>query len=560
MGPMRARIRPYHRTKPYFFVQSKRFLYEIPHAAIYNGDEHTREEIPNMRPSLIIALALAVSAPALAGPLTPPGAPASTHKTLTEVEPRIPLNQTNTPSGAFGVFEITQPGSYYLADNLIVPGDKILGIRILAENVTIDLNGFTITGHPGANGGIQMSISGEGIVIRNGTIRDFSKITGYGIDTESAQDSYIENVLVLNAAGVGFDTGFESTLVNCTARACGIGFDSNDSTLFRDCVASHSTAEGFYAGTSSKLINCLASFGSSHGFVLDTDAEATGCISEDNLGNGYELEFGGIVRSSIATSVNIGVNALSDAVIEDVTVRNTIGNGIQMVNGRGQIRNCNVFDTGNWGIVVTSNSLVLIEDCVVENISGTGISASGLSEATVSGCTVRNTTLDGIVVNTGSTNSSVVDCSVEGTGNWGIFLENGLVRDCNVANTVDDGIAVFQNATVEECTILNPGGNGIQMGGWSTAIRNTIRNAPQGLDINFAGINPIGEQCLVDSNFISFDGGFGTNVGVVDGPGDEGIIVRNTLMNCTVMVTGAPVGTVLGPINDVTSPWTNFIQ
>src|SRR4051794_19461257 len=51
---------------------------------------------------------------------------------------------TVTAAGGFP-FKITQPGSYKLTTNLVVPADKA-GIQIAANDVTLDLNGFGITG------------------------------------------------------------------------------------------------------------------------------------------------------------------------------------------------------------------------------------------------------------------------------------------------------------------------------------------------------------------------------------------------------------------------------
>ncbi|MBU6412576.1 MAG: hypothetical protein KGS45_03815 [Planctomycetes bacterium] len=54
-----------------------------------------------------------------AGPLNPPPGPiTSTHKTLTEIEPRIAINATNTPGDFDSLYKITQPGSYYLTANI----------------------------------------------------------------------------------------------------------------------------------------------------------------------------------------------------------------------------------------------------------------------------------------------------------------------------------------------------------------------------------------------------------------------------------------------------------
>ena len=102
----------------------------------------------------LAALALLITGGLLyAGPLNPPAGPVtSTYKTLTEVEPRIAINATNTPGDAIGdpspsLFKITQPGSYYLTGNITGVEDTH-GIEIVASGVTLDLNGFDLLGVP----------------------------------------------------------------------------------------------------------------------------------------------------------------------------------------------------------------------------------------------------------------------------------------------------------------------------------------------------------------------------------------------------------------------------
>ena len=58
------------------------------------------------------------------GPLDPPDGPITpTYKTLTEVEPRIPLNAETAPGDADYLFNIPKSGSYYLTGNIkVVPG------------------------------------------------------------------------------------------------------------------------------------------------------------------------------------------------------------------------------------------------------------------------------------------------------------------------------------------------------------------------------------------------------------------------------------------------------
>ena len=97
------------------------------------------------------------------GSLTPPGAPAPTMKTLDQVEARTPISSLPFP--------INNPGSYYLTKNLnVASGDAI---TINANQVTIDLNGFTIssTATPAAGTGVVLGNDITDITILNGHIK-----------------------------------------------------------------------------------------------------------------------------------------------------------------------------------------------------------------------------------------------------------------------------------------------------------------------------------------------------------------------------------------------------
>src|SRR4029434_7246959 len=100
--------------------------------------------------SYLVSLALILSAfhvPHSAfcqGPLTPPGVPAPTMKTLDQIEARTPLAGGSTP------IIVSQPGSYYLTGNVTISTtDHGITIAGVVKNVTIDLNGFTLAG-PGS--------------------------------------------------------------------------------------------------------------------------------------------------------------------------------------------------------------------------------------------------------------------------------------------------------------------------------------------------------------------------------------------------------------------------
>src|SRR5262245_60243098 len=68
-----------------------------------------------------------------------------------------------TPGDAAGFpVTITQPGSYRLSGNLIVPNSNTNAIEIASDFVTIDLNGFSILGPVNCAGGFPCAGAGTG--------------------------------------------------------------------------------------------------------------------------------------------------------------------------------------------------------------------------------------------------------------------------------------------------------------------------------------------------------------------------------------------------------------
>ena len=154
--------------------------------------------------SLVIAIALPLAASLFAqGDLTPPSAPAPSLKTLSQMEPRTIVNSTNTPGDAGNTFIISQPGSYYLIGNLTGAGSKN-GISIRSGNVTLDLNGFAVTGL-NADRGIDLPTAQSAVTIRNGTVSGWND---GGIRMDLVTSGLVENLTVTgNAGGAGLSLG-----------------------------------------------------------------------------------------------------------------------------------------------------------------------------------------------------------------------------------------------------------------------------------------------------------------------------------------------------------------
>jgi hypothetical protein len=126
------------------------------------------------------------------GPLEPPGVPAPSQSII---EPRTPISQ---PASAAGFpIVINQPGSYYLTQNITGVAGKN-GIEIPSGEVTLDLNGFTLTGVPGSGDGINVTGGGVANVrVRNGTIQGWGDD---GIEGPSVFYARYEDLTILGGS------------------------------------------------------------------------------------------------------------------------------------------------------------------------------------------------------------------------------------------------------------------------------------------------------------------------------------------------------------------------
>jgi parallel beta-helix repeat protein len=256
----------------------------------------------------------ALAALAKGGPLTPPAGPvASTNKTLGEIEPRIAINATNTPGNATSTFIISQPGSYYLAAPLVGEANKH-GIVINASGVTIDLNGFELTGVPGAVvDGIRAGVFDlRNICVHSGSVANW---TGHGINllTSFPNPVLVHHVLARANVGYGIRLGSASTVHNCVASfntEYGISVDDGSSVI--DCVGYLNTGVGISADAGGLVRGCTSYFNSGNGINLGSGGSAVHCNARNNGGHGIRLFVGGLALENTCRENNLaGVNSTS---------------------------------------------------------------------------------------------------------------------------------------------------------------------------------------------------------------------------------------------------------
>lgn len=298
------------------------------------------------KPVLAISAAvlLAVTGVLFAGPLNPPVGPvASTAKTLVEVEPRIAISTSNTPGDADSLFKITQSGSYYLTGNLTGALSKS-GIKVVADGVTIDLNGFAMTGFAGTLAGIHSPNGTSALTVKNGSIISWGTD---GINISGANSAIITGVSFL------YNTGR--------------GLNGNSAVYASDCTASGNGSDGISCGSYGTVINCIANQNGAAGIRVVTGASVSNCTATFNTTDGI-LAVGGAchIRSNTCTfngsgGIGAGIRTTStDNRIEDNQCSNAdFGIKIEGWNGNFLSRNTCTSNSTNWDIPAGNVCLVI---------------------------------------------------------------------------------------------------------------------------------------------------------------------------------------------------------
>jgi hypothetical protein len=202
------------------------------------------------------------------GPLEPPGPPGST---LPQVEPRSPI----PPVGWNGTFPIviSQPGSYYLTRPL-TGVENTDGIQITTGSVTLDLNGFTLTGVNKTGAGIKVLGLRANIHISNGVVRDwFYGINGWNDDSDQAVFSRVEQINAFNNGEVGIRLGYDSEIIDCNASQ-NVGGILTHYSVVRGC---HVTDNGSgIIATDVSLVEDNKVWNNNFGILLDYTGDQPG--------------------------------------------------------------------------------------------------------------------------------------------------------------------------------------------------------------------------------------------------------------------------------------------
>jgi parallel beta-helix repeat protein len=277
----------------------------------------------------------------------------------------IEINQTRavaggvTPGDAPGLpVTISRPGSYRLTGNLATSSRNISAIVVAADDVTVDLNGFTIactlstTGiipvacQPGlGQGGVGVDAEDKDrIKVRNGSVRGMGSsgiVVGNG--------ARVTDLHVSTNGGRGIDADGRGNMItgNAVEDNGGIGILAGASSTVSGNTARRNGGNGIFASIGSTVSGNAVEANDSNGIEASDGSTVIGNAARLNHGNGIDAGFGCTVSGNTAQGNDgDGIATQGGNTVSGNTVNGNDGFGLRLGSSDGYRGNVLTFNNG----------------------------------------------------------------------------------------------------------------------------------------------------------------------------------------------------------------------
>ncbi len=437
--------------------------------------------------------------------------------------------QQNDLSG--GTYTISSPGRYALVENITyVMGTNMISIE--ADNVYLDLNGFTIDGANSSVHNIQISSDRSNIYIGNGHLSNAG--TNGILLSPGNTNIIIENVTATGAGSVG--------IALVTAG------NAIENVTFNNCNAFNNAAQGFICtgGSNITYTNCIANNNGTHGIdiassnniLVDGFSTADNGAKGININNTYEVALMHITSFQDTTNGIDLVGTTSLVTIQDFEIFKPGSNGIH-----GESNVFSVFISNGYvgaaaisGVSLAGTFTVSIENVTVDSSTVMGFSFDGLAQENISlkDCNATNNVLHGyycIDVN----NIQFIACRSENNDGNGFLCRPS--SNAEVAHIVLDGCIAQNNsigillgntgngrassATIKNCIAQDNSLDGINASVFSSLLQNNqaINNTRSNIRITNNLINTAGNNLIIDNNCLRNSGNDSLSVNFAEDAG-----------------------------------------
>jgi hypothetical protein len=456
--------------------------------------------------TIALLLALGTAAVFAQGPLAPPpGVPAAGMKTLTQVEPRTPIETLP--------ITISTSGSYYFTQNLQFAATSGDAISITSPNVTLDLGGFTLSSTAGVTGrGIFVTGGLNNVTIRNGKIAGNSTvypttIAGFdngiyanasgGTPFGAFRNLTVEAMQVSGCRTWGI-VAYYGSVTRCTVAANGTdGLIASDSVV-TGCIAKFNGGSGLSGGT---VTGCSAIANGRDG-ISAPSGSVTGCNAQgNNTSSGAYFDLN--APNAVIGSTKYGTGNVTGSSIdgERRTAIESLPYAISTSGSYYLAKSLQFTATSGDAISITSPNVTLdlggFTLSSTAGVTGRGIFVTGgLNNVTIrNGKIAGNSSTVSPIATAGFDNGIYANASggipfgafrnltveamqVSGCRTWGIVAYYGSVTNCTVASNGSDGL-IASDSIVTGCIAKFNGGNGLSGGTVTNCI--AISNGGNGI-------------------------------------------------------------------------------
>jgi len=271
-------------------------------------------------------------------------------------------------------FTISRPGSYFLTGNLTV--GKKGSIDVKADNVTLDLNGFSIIGDGSKVNGISLDGT-HNVTVQNGTIRGFGAA---GIFATSGDGHRMLQIRAINNGSGGIFVFASGTLISeCMAWGnSSVGIATGSNSIIRSSIARNNQGNGISAETGSAVIgNSVYGNKGEYGISAGGSTVRENNVN-DNADTGIFAGSSTLIGNTVSGNGGWGIQALDGSTVLSNTVSmNNKGDAPEKggisVGDDCQIRGNTVISNKRNNIHISGSDNLIEENLVTDSLGGNGI-------------------------------------------------------------------------------------------------------------------------------------------------------------------------------------------
>jgi hypothetical protein len=201
---------------------------------------------------------------------------------------------------------ITKPGFYYFTGNLTYSGTGD-AISIRADNVILDLMGFSLTGAGktisscGINPNFNYNdIACNNVEIRNGTVSGF----GAGVVGAGASERVNRITALNNTYGI-WVAGGNPSIEGCTCSSNDRGILVGSGWI-ANCIANNNTDWGINLNGPGAMVACVANNNNGTGFVLAANGPTPMMVDQNSASGNDGFNYNSGSNTNIAWGTNVG--------------------------------------------------------------------------------------------------------------------------------------------------------------------------------------------------------------------------------------------------------------